>query len=104
MLHLARNRRIRSRSIAVVARVTPILHAVGVAYFRSTLLVPAGTDTRRALPATAVHRLVDRFGAVAVVTALPLHGPSGTFEHGPHLDHSTAAPPSRSTDERHLAL
>jgi hypothetical protein len=104
LLHHARNRRIRCRSIAVVARVTPILHAAGVAYFRSTLLVPADTDIRRALPVTAVRRLVDRFGAVAVVTALPLHDPRGTFEHGPHLDHSTVAPPSGSTDERHLAL
>ncbi|MFI7542795.1 hypothetical protein [Actinoplanes sp. NPDC049599] len=86
LLHHARDRRIRTRGIAIVARVTPILHAAAVAYFRSTLLVPTGTDTGRPLPTTAVHRLVDRFGAVTVITALPLHDPTGILRAGPHHD------------------
>lgn len=97
LLHHARNRRIRSRSIAVVARVTPILRAAGVAYFRSTLLVPAGTDTRLGVPADAVSQLVDRFGAVAVVIALPLHDSTGVLRPTPHHDHrSPVAPPKAS--------
>jgi hypothetical protein len=78
-LHRARHRRIQADTAAIVGRVVPILHSAGVAYFRSTLLVPAGTDPLRALPVTAVHRLVSRFGAVAVVTAAPLHDPAGTL-------------------------
>jgi len=84
VLQHARNRRINAESIAIAARVTPILHAAGAAYFRSTLRVPAGTDALHTLPAAAVRQLVDRFGAVAVVTALPLHDPSGVLRPAPH--------------------
>ena len=100
LLHQPRNRRIHSRSIAVVARVTPMLHAAAVAYFRSTLLVPAGTDTRLPLPADAVSRLIDRFGAVTVVTALPLHDPTGVLRPAPHHDNPPpVAPPNSVTDQ-----
>lgn len=75
----AGSRRVHSDSIAIVGRVTPILHAAGVAYFRSTLLVPAGTDPLRGLPITAVRHLADRFAAATVVSALPLHDPTGTL-------------------------
>ncbi|GAA3338707.1 hypothetical protein GCM10020358_19740 [Amorphoplanes nipponensis] len=95
LLHHSRDRRLRSRSIAVVARVTPILHAAGVAYFRSTLLLPPGTDTRHGVPMAAVSQLVDRFGAVVVVTAEPLHDPTGALEPVPH-HHGPAATPART--------
>jgi hypothetical protein len=97
LLHHARDRRIRSRSIAVVARITPILHATGVAYFRSTLLVPTGTETGNSLPVAPVRRLADRFGAVAVVTALPLHDPTGVLQPSPHQDHGPAAAPTSTS-------
>lgn len=97
LLHHARGRRIRSKSIAIAARVTPILHATGVAYFRSTLLVPTGTDTRHPLPITAVCRLVDRFGAVAVVTALPLHDPTGVLQPAPTKTTGRTDRPHRRT-------
>jgi hypothetical protein len=80
LLHHARDRRLHSESVAVVGRVTPILLTAGVAWMRSTLVLPAGTDALRALPVTAVRRLVDRFSAVAVVTALPLHDPTGMLQ------------------------
>lgn len=80
LLHHARSRRIQADRTAVVGRVAPILHAAGVAYLATTLLVPTGTDALRALPLSAVHRLIDRFGAVAVVTARPLHDPTGALQ------------------------
>lgn len=87
--HQARTRRVNADSTAIVARVTPILHTAGVAFVRTTVLVPAGTDTLRALPLGAVHELVGRFGAVAVVTALPLHDPTGVLH--PAQPHHTGA-------------
>lgn len=95
LLHHARDRRIRSRSIAIVARVTPILNAAGVAYFRTTLLVPTSTDTGRAPPIAGVTRVVNRFGAVAVVIALPLHDPTGALR--PTAHHGPATAPTSST-------
>jgi hypothetical protein len=80
LLHHARSRRPHTDSIAVVGRVTPILHTAGVAWLRSSLVLPAGTDALRALPVAAVRRLIERFSAVAVVTALPLHDPTGMLQ------------------------
>lgn len=69
--------RLHAETNAIVARVTPILFSAGVAFLRTPIPVPPATDTLRALPVTAVHRLVQRFGAVTVVTATPLHDPTG---------------------------
>lgn len=91
LLHRAGNRRIRADRTAIIGRITPILHSAGVAYFATTLLVPTGTDTSRALPLPAVHQLINRFGAVAVVTARPLHDPTGLLQRAPHLHHSARA-------------
>jgi hypothetical protein len=77
LLPPARTRSLRADSIAIAGRVTPILHTAGVAWMRSTLVLPAGTDALRALPVHPLLKLVDRFSAVAVVTALPLHDPTG---------------------------
>jgi hypothetical protein len=84
LLHRARTRRIQSDSMAIVARVSPILSTAGVAYMRTTLAVPAGTDPTRALPVTAVHQLIDRFGAVAVITATALRDPTGVLHPTAH--------------------
>ena len=60
----------RDTSIAVVGPVMPILHSAGVAYFRSTLLLPARDGLPGPLPSTAVRRLVDRMPVPpAAVTA-----------------------------------
>lgn len=91
ILHRARNRRIQADRTAIIGRVTPILHTAGVAYFSTTLLVPAGTGPLRALPLAAVHQLINRFGAVAVVTALPLHDPTGVLQPAPYLHHENPA-------------
>jgi hypothetical protein len=87
LLHRSRAGRIDADSRAIVARVTPILHSSRVAYLRTTLPVPAGVDPTRALPVAPVHHLVDRFGAVAVVTAVPLHDPTGVLQ--PATGHRT---------------
>ncbi|WP_203722462.1 hypothetical protein [Paractinoplanes abujensis] len=94
LMHQSRDRRIRSKSIAVVARVTPILRAAGVAYFRSTLPVPTRADTRLAVPTASVRSVVDRFGAVAVVTALTLHDRTGVLRPSPHHDQRSSAAPT----------
>lgn len=91
LLHLARNRRLRADRTAVLGRITPILHTAGVAYFATTLPVPAGTDTVRALPLDALHQLINRFGVVAVITALPLHDPTGVLRRAPHPHPSVRA-------------
>ncbi|MEU8233335.1 hypothetical protein AB0C12_27455 [Actinoplanes sp. NPDC048967] len=104
LLHHARNRRVRFRTVAIVARITPILHATGVAYFRSTLLVPAGTDTRLSLPTDAVSRLVDRFGAVTVVTGQPLHDPTGVLQPTPDRGRPSSVAPTNPGTERHAPI
>jgi hypothetical protein len=95
LLHHARNRRVQADSIAIVGRVTPILHSAGVAHMRSTLLLPVGTDALRALPVAPVRQLVDRFSAVAVVTALPLRDPTGFLQPA---ERHTGRPASTTTD------
>jgi hypothetical protein len=95
LLHRARNRRLRTDSIAITGRVARILNTAGVAWMRSTLVLPAGTDALRALPITELRQLVDRFGAVTVVTALPLHDPTGSLQPA-HLD----APARPTTESR----
>lgn len=100
LLHQARNRRLHADSTAIVGRVTPILHAAGVAWMRSTLLLPAGLDALRALPVSPVRQLIDRFSAVAVVTALPLRDPTGMLQPiEPH-----AYGPSNTDTERHATF
>ncbi len=86
LFHRARSGRIDADSRAIVARVTPILHSAGVAYLRTTLPVPEGVDPTRALPVGPVHHLVERFGAVAVVTAVTLHDPTGVLRLAPRTD------------------
>jgi hypothetical protein len=98
LLHHARDRRLRTDSIAIAGRIAPILHTAGVAWMRSTLVLPAGTDALRALPIMALHRLVDRFSAVAVVTALPLHDPTGMLQPA----HRGA--PTNTATARHTAF
>jgi len=94
LLHHVRQRRIDSDARAIVARVSPIVHSAGVAHFRTTLPVDPGVDATRALPATPLYHLIGRFGAVAVVTATPLHDPTGGLQPaGPH--HRT---PTHTTD------
>ena len=92
LVHRARSRRLHPDSVAIVGRVTPILHTAGVAYLRSMVVLPAGADALHALPVTAVRQLVDRFSAVAVVTARPLRDPSGVLK--------PATPRPRITHER----
>ena len=77
LLHRARDRRIDADTRAIVARVTPVLHSCGVAYMRTTLRLPDAVPAGPTLPIDAVHQVVGRFGAVAVVTAGPLHDPTG---------------------------
>ncbi|RZU46609.1 hypothetical protein EV385_6684 [Krasilnikovia cinnamomea] len=104
LLQHTRTRRVHNDTTAIVARITPILHGAGVAYRRSTLLVPAGTDTLRALPVTAVRRLVDRFGAVTVVTARPLRDPTGTLQPAdPHTTPGAYGPTQRAHRATHAA-
>jgi hypothetical protein len=100
LLHRARGSRVDADTRAIVARVAPILHSAGVAHFRATLRLPPGLDATRALPVTAVHELVNRFGAVVVVTATPLNDATGVLHAaGPHHDtpdprpaHATTSP------------
>ncbi|MFD1364537.1 hypothetical protein [Actinoplanes sichuanensis] len=96
----ARNQRLHADSIAIVGRVTPILHTAGVAWMRSTLLLPAGTDALRAVPITALQQLVNRYGAVAVVTALPLSDPTGLLHPA---ERHPGAPANTATD-RHATF
>jgi hypothetical protein len=77
LLHQARARRRHTESVAIVARVTPILSTAGVGWLRTTLPVPAGPDPARLLPVAAVRRLAGRLHAAVVVTAAPLPDPSG---------------------------
>ncbi|GAA0807178.1 hypothetical protein [Spirilliplanes yamanashiensis] len=91
LLHHARERRLHADSVAIVGRVAPVLHRAGVAWMRSSLLLPAGTDALRALPVAAVRQLVDRFGAVAVVTARPLRDPTGVLQPAPRLPDDPAS-------------
>jgi len=77
LLHRAAERRLGTESVAIVGRVTPVLTAIGVAWIRATIAVPAGVDPARSLPATTVRDLVDRYAAVGVVTAAALDDPSG---------------------------
>lgn len=88
ILRGARTRRVHADRTAIIGRVTPILHAAGVAHLSTTLLVPTGTDALRALPLPSVHQLINRFSAVTVVTAHPLHDPTGMLQRvsHPHLD------------------
>jgi hypothetical protein len=57
-----------------------MLHRCGIAYMATTLPIP---DAVRVLPVSALHHLVNRFGAVAVVTAGPLHDPTGALRPDP---------------------
>ncbi len=98
LLHRARDRRIQADSTAIVARVAPTLHRAGVAYFRTSLLIPAGSGTLRDLPVTALRQVIDRFGAVAVVTALPLHDPAGGLTPAPHRHSGSAGPHADAAD------
>jgi hypothetical protein len=93
LLHHTRRQRLHAQTTAIVARVTPILHTAGIAYTRTTLTVPSGTDPLRALPVGAVHRLINRFHAVAVVTAGPVHDPTGTLQPHPTGQASPARTP-----------
>jgi hypothetical protein len=79
LLHRARARRTGTDSIAIVARVTPILTTAGVAWLRTTLPVPAGTDPAQALPVTALRELAGRLNAAVVVTAAALTDPTGNL-------------------------
>lgn len=103
LLHRARARRVSAESRAIVARVTPILHAAGVVHHRGTLLLPAGVDALRDLPVAAVRQLVDRFSAAVVVTALPLRDPAGVLQPAPHPRHEPAARSTRTTAARSAA-
>jgi hypothetical protein len=76
LLPHSRSRRVDAETRAIVARVTPVLHSYGVAYLRTTMPV---RHAFRVPPVSAVRHLVDRFGAVAVVTAAPLHDPAGVL-------------------------
>jgi hypothetical protein len=97
--------RIDADTHAVVARVTPILHSAGVAFLRSALPVPAGTDLLRALPVTAVHRLAHRFGAVTVVAADALHDPTGVLQAAePFLFTGTRPAPEPATPVRYAPM
>ncbi|GAA0838331.1 hypothetical protein ACFQVD_08760 [Streptosporangium amethystogenes subsp. fukuiense] len=81
LLHQVRARRQDADSLAVIDRLTPILTAAGVAWLRAIVAVPTRAGPAPAmtpaLPLAAIRRLVDRFAAVAVVTATPLHDPAG---------------------------
>lgn len=101
LLHRARARRTLDDRRAITARVTPVLHTAGVAHFSTTLEIPPGIDATRVLPVTAVHHLINRFGAVAVVTTTPLHDPTGILQAaGPH--HRTPAHlPARAATPSH---
>ncbi|WP_084965985.1 hypothetical protein [Thermoactinospora rubra] len=77
LLHQIRSRRQDTDSLAIIGRLTPVLTAAGVAWLRIIVAVPTLAGPARALPMTTVRRLVDRFAAVAVVTAMPLHDPTG---------------------------
>ncbi|MFB9681712.1 hypothetical protein [Streptosporangium vulgare] len=83
LLHQVRARRQDADSLTVIGRLTPILTAAGVAWLRTVVAVPtrAGPaptpSLTPALPLATIRRLVDRFTAVAVVTAAPLHDPAG---------------------------
>lgn len=79
LLAHTRNRRLNADSVAITGRVAPILDAAGIAWMRSTLLLPLGSDALRALPPDPLRQLVGRFSAAAVVTARPLHDPTGTL-------------------------
>jgi hypothetical protein len=95
LLHRARTNRVDADTRAIVARVAPVLHSAGVAHFRTTLPIPPGVDASRALPVTAVHHLINRFGAVAVITAAGLHDPTGQLHPtGAHHTAPTPAPPA----------
>jgi hypothetical protein len=96
LLHRARAARVDADTRAIVARVAPVLHSAGVAHFRTTLAIPAGVDAGRALPVTAVHHLIDRFGAVAVITAAPLHDPTGHLQPVSSQHSVPAAAPTAS--------
>ena len=98
LLHQARQRCVDRDTRAIVARVAPVLYTAGVAHFRTTLKVPPGVDATRVLPVTAVHEVIDRFGAVAVVAATPLHDPTGVLQlAGPHVSTPTDSLPSTRT-------
>jgi hypothetical protein len=85
LLHRTRAGRVDADTRAIVARVAPVVHSAGVAHFRTAVPVPPGVDATRALPLAAVHHLIDRFGAVAVITAAALHDPTGQLQPaGPH--------------------
>jgi hypothetical protein len=100
LLHHARTRSIRDDRRAITARVMPVLHSIGVAHFSTALHIPPGVDATRGTPLAAIHQLINRFGAVAVVTTTPLHDPTGAlrpaephrFTPHPRTDRPTDAP------------
>ncbi|HZG93649.1 MAG TPA: hypothetical protein VEZ46_02955 [Mycobacteriales bacterium] len=77
LLHRARARRMADESAAITGRVAPTLAAAGVEWRPAATTVKVATDVTRALPVAAVHRLVDRFTAAAVVTSAALDDPTG---------------------------
>jgi hypothetical protein len=79
-----RSGRVNAESTAIAGRVAPILHSAGVAYLRTTLPVPHGTDPARAVPVAAVLRLAGRFAAVIVVAGTALHDPTGLLHRAAH--------------------
>ena len=97
LLHRARAGRVDADTRAVVARVAPVLHSAGVAHLRTTLPVPAGVDATRALPVAAVHHLIDRFGAVAVITSARLDDPTGQLQPIGSQHTAPAAAPAHPT-------
>lgn len=77
LLHQVRARRQDADSLAVIDRLTPILTAAGVAWLRTIVAVPTRAGPAPTPSLVTIRRLVDRFAAVAVVTAAPLHDPAG---------------------------
>ncbi len=73
-LHRVRAQRITTEAAAITGRVTPALHAAGIAHLRATLVLPARHDPGQPPPADLVRRLADRHHAALVVTAAPLSG------------------------------
>ncbi|WP_431920923.1 hypothetical protein [Nonomuraea jabiensis] len=76
LLHQVRARRQDCDSVTIINRIVPALTAAGVAWLRTIVAVPAGAGPA-SVPLGTIRRLVDRFAAVAVVTATALHDPTG---------------------------
>ncbi|MEV4067378.1 hypothetical protein, partial [Nonomuraea dietziae] len=73
LLHQVRASRYEADSLAITARVFPVLTAAGVVWLRTLVAVPGRRGPARAPLLSAIRRLIDRFAAVAVVTTTPQH-------------------------------